>query len=89
MGKYTPLTDWLKGQPGNSIELTFTQIERIIGDKLPDCARKYVKSNLVSLRFWDNLAGASESDARLNAGFQTVMVDMEKEKVKLKRIQGV
>ena len=86
MGKYTPLTEWLKRQPGDSVVLTFADIERIIGGKLPDCARKYVKTALVSLRFWDNLAGASESNARLKAGFQTVMVDMENEKVKLQRI---
>ena len=86
MGKYTPLEDFLKTYPGDSVELTFSRIEEIIGKPLPDCARRYLKTNLFSLRFWDNLAGASESNARLNAGFQTVMVDMENETVKLQRI---
>jgi len=71
------------------IVLTFAEIERIIGDELPNCARRYVNSGLISLRFWDNQWGAAEADARLNAGWETVMVDMESEKVKLERIQGV
>lgn len=88
MGKYTPLTEWLNRQPGNDVTVTFAQIEEIIGDNLPPAARRYLNTNLYSLRFWDNLAGASESDARLNAGFQTIMVDMENEKVKFQRIKG-
>ena len=88
MGKYAALTHFLRSQPGNSVTLTFVQIENIIAPrKLPPCARKYLNTGLISLRWWDNLAGASEADARLNAGFQTVMVDMENEIVKLQRIK--
>jgi len=87
MGKYTPLTAFLKSQRGASVVLTFAQVERIIADKLPPCARKYRNTGLISLRWWDNLKGATEADARLAAGFQTVMVDMENEKVKLRRIK--
>lgn len=86
MGKYTPLTEYLKKQQGNIVNLSFTQIEGIIGNKLPKCARKYLNTGYVSLRWWDNLKGASEADARLNAGFQVVAVDMEKEIVRLFRI---
>ncbi len=88
MGKYTPLTNYLKKQKEDCIVLTFTQVENIIApNKLPNCARKYLNTGLFSLRWWDNLKGASEADARLDAGFQTVMVDMENEKVKLCRIK--
>jgi len=86
--KYAPLTQFLNNQPGNSVCLTFKQIEKIIAPaKLPPCARKYINTGLISLRWWDNLDGASESKARLEAGFQTVMVDMENEVVKLQRIK--
>ena len=90
MGKYTPLTKFLKQLPEDSITLTFAQIERIITpDTLPYNARRKRNSNLFNLRWWDNSPGALESDARLDAGFQTVMVDFENEKVKLRRIKGV
>ncbi|MEE8318843.1 MAG: hypothetical protein V3R36_04295 [Dehalococcoidales bacterium] len=83
MSKYTPLTEWLKRQPGNTVELTFNQIERIINKELPDGARRHLQD-------WDyRPPGTSLSNAWNNAGFQIVMVDMENEKVKLRRKQGV
>lgn len=87
MGKYTPLTQYLRKQPGDCVTLTFRQIQEIIGNTLPPSARKYPKNGLYCLRWWDNLGGAPESNARLDAKFQTVMVDMENEKVKLCRIK--
>jgi len=88
MSKYTPLTEWLRRQTEDSVELTFSEVERIIGDKLPPSARKY-KSGRHCLRWWDNEWGAPESDARLAADFETVMVDLENETVRLRRIRGV
>ena len=79
MSKYTPFTEWLKRQPQDNVTLTFDKIEGIINDNLPSCAR-------ISFRPWDNVSGTSLCEAWLNAGFQTVMVDMENETVRLKRI---
>ena len=89
MGKYTPLVNYLKQLSQDSITLSFTQIERIIApETLPYSARKY-RNGLFNLRWWDNFPGASEADARLDAGFQTVMIDFENEKVEFTRIRGV
>jgi len=69
MGKYPPLTKYLKRQSGNSVTLTCDQIQAIISPaELPPSARKYSDS-LFQLRWWDNVAGAPESHARLGAGF--------------------
>ena len=79
MTKYTPLMEWLGKQSGNSIELTFVQIEKIIDDKLPDSARKHLQN-------WDyRPPGISLSNAWYKAGFQVVMVDLENEKVRFRR----
>jgi hypothetical protein len=78
MGKYTPLTDWLRKQPGKNVTLSFDQIEQIIGDSLPPNAREY-------LRGWDNTSGSAINDSFLDAGWKTAMVDIENEKVKFQR----
>jgi mRNA-degrading endonuclease RelE of RelBE toxin-antitoxin system len=39
--KYGPLTAFLKVQPGPEIRLTFGKIEEVLGEDLPDSARKY------------------------------------------------
>ena len=79
MGKYAPFTEWLKRQPQDNVSLTFSKIEEIINDNLPSCARR-------SFRPWDNVLGTSLCEAWLNAGFQTVMVDLENEKVKFQLV---
>lgn len=85
MGKYTGLEQFLKKQPGSSVTLSFTDVERTISPEiLPRSARKD-KSGLYSLRWWDNVPGSAETDAWLNAGFQVVMLDIENEKVKFMR----
>jgi hypothetical protein len=40
MGKYDPLSDYLRNETGGEIFLTFRQIERIIAGHLPDGAMK-------------------------------------------------
>jgi len=79
MNKYTPLEEFLKRQTGNSVVLSFAQIEEIINDKLPLSAHRW-------FRFWENGPGTVQSDAWHNAGFETVMVDRENEKVKFQQI---
>ncbi len=78
MGKYIPFREWLKRHPQDNIVVTFSEIEKIIGDHLPPSARKY-------FRWWDNTQGTMAIYAILGAGFRTVMVDMENEKVRFQR----
>ncbi len=79
MGKYTPLAEFLKSQPKDSVELVFADIERHIAEKLFPSAHK-------SFRFWDNEQGNSSLYTCLyNVGFEVVMVDFENENVRFKR----
>ena len=40
MTKYEPLTHYLEKQPGN-VKLTYSEIEKILGEELPPSASKY------------------------------------------------
>jgi hypothetical protein len=40
-GKYKPLWAWLRNRPDDRVELTFTQIEEILGFPLPPSSRKH------------------------------------------------
>ena len=40
MGKYEPLAQFLRKQQTHEVRLTFSEIERIVGAKLPPSARK-------------------------------------------------
>ena len=72
MAKYTPLAKWLKAQPRNSVVLTFGQVEEIISDKLPPSAEQRIE-------FWANWSNTAWV---VDAGWKTVMVDLENKKVK-------
>ncbi len=78
MSKYDALTKFLKSRPENSVVLAFADIEEIINEQLPPAAHRWFTA-------WDNRSAALQ-DGWLNAGWRTVMVDMENEKVKFKRI---
>ena len=76
MSKYKPLTVYLHGQkPQVSIPMTFEEIERIIGTKLPQSASKH--------RAWwsNNPTNNVMTDAWLKAGYKTRNVDMEDRKL--------
>ena len=79
MSKYTPFGVWLRKQPQNSVVLTFAEIEKIISGDLPPTAHK-------NFTFWANIRGSSLQESWLDAGWKTVMVDLENEKVKFQRI---
>ena len=38
MPKYTPLYDYLRRKPGPAVEMSFAQIEHVIGSMLPNSA---------------------------------------------------
>ena len=40
MGKYEPLAQFLRKQQTHEVRLTFSEIERIVGARLPPSARK-------------------------------------------------
>lgn len=70
MSKYQPLTAFLKGSSANQVPLTFAEVERILGSKLPASAYEHPA-------WWANDAGNSHVQARawLNAGYRTERID--------------
>lgn len=83
-GKYGPLQDWLSEEAkassaGRRIELTFDQIETILGTDLPESAHKHRS-------WWANHASQhSQSSAWLRSGWEVAGVDNEVETVTFRR----
>jgi hypothetical protein len=83
MGKYEPLTEFLRRQAENEIQMTFAQIERVIAAKLPPKAQKH-------RAWWSNSPSNSVmTKAWLEAGFRSEQVDMEGRKLVFRRTHSV
>jgi len=81
MGKYEPLSDYLRRQRSDQIALTFGEIEQIVGLKLPQSAKEY--------RAWwsNNPSNSVMTKAWLDAGFESEQVDMESRKLVFRRVR--
>jgi hypothetical protein len=79
MAKYEKLTEWLKNP---TVVLTFAEIEKIIGDKLPDAAANYRP-------WWGNEKDAKSRQCRawLDAGWEVGKVDLNAKLVLFRRTQ--
>jgi hypothetical protein len=83
MGKYVPLTEFLQKQPGGEVRMSFAQIERVVGFKLPPVAQRHrawwsnSPTNNVMTRAW------------LDAGFRSEQVDMAARKLVFRREKQV
>ena len=81
MGKYTRLGEFLRAQRGKEVPMTFAEIERVIGGKLPPNSPQYPAwwsnnpSNNVMTKVW------------LAAGFRTAQVDVKSHRVVFHRIE--
>jgi hypothetical protein len=81
MGKYSRLGEFLKAQRTKEVPMTFAEIERIIGGKLPPSSPQYPAwwsnnpSNNVMTKEW------------LSAGFRTEQVDVKSRKVVFRRVE--
>ena len=79
MGKYEPLTEFLQKQPGAEVRMSFAQIERVVGFRLPPVAQRHrawwsnSPTNNVMTRAW------------LDAGFRSEQVDMAARKLVFRR----
>ncbi|RJF78833.1 DUF7662 domain-containing protein [Rhodopseudomonas palustris] len=81
MGKYEPLTEFLKQQTGSEVRMSFAQIERVIGSKLPPVARDRA--------WWSNSPSNNVmTQAWLDAGFRSEQVDMESGELVFRRDQA-
>src|SRR5436853_2027076 len=80
MGKYEPLGQFLRKQRTQEVLLTFREIEKITGVKLPPKAQHH-------RAWWSNNAGNNVmTKVWLNAGFESAQVDMEARKLVFRRI---
>lgn len=81
MGKYTPLADYLRKQRTTRVPMTFAEIERVIGAKLPNSQRypAWWSNNR-----WNNVI----TQVWLDAGFKTEQVDVEARKLVFCRVKS-
>jgi hypothetical protein len=81
VSKYDRLGDYLRTQRTKEVPMTFAEIERVIGAKLPPNSPQYPAwwsnnpSNNVMTRVW------------LKAGFRTEQVDVRSRKVVFRRVE--
>ncbi len=81
-GKYAPLHMRLNGMPPSEshLQLSFAEIEQIIGDKLPPSAHNHRE-------WWSNHAGRHvQAGAWLEAGWKVDSVDQEGQTVRFRRL---
>jgi hypothetical protein len=78
--KYEPLTEFLRRQPGSVVRMSFDEIERVIGAKLPPSATHH--------RAWWSNNGENNvmTKAWKDAGFESEDVDMKGRRVAFRRM---
>jgi hypothetical protein len=82
MPKYSALGDYLKRQRSERVPMTFAEIEKIIGAKLPVSAHKH--------RPWwsNNPRNSVMTKVWLDAGFESEHVNMPGRKLVFHRVRG-
>ncbi len=78
--KYEPLTDYLRRQSDAVVRMSFDEIERVIGAKLPPSATNH--------RAWwsNNTENNVMTRAWTDAGFESEDVDMKRRRVAFRRV---
>jgi hypothetical protein len=80
MGKYEPLGAFLRGQRTQEVLLTFNEIEKITGAKLPPKAQHH-------RAWWSNNASNNVmTKVWLEAGYESARVDMTARKLVFRRV---
>lgn len=82
MSKYTRLGEYLKAQKTDQVPMTFAEIERVTGAKLPPSADKYRP-------WWSNNPDNSVlTKIWIEAGFKSEQVDMAARKLVFRRMRA-
>jgi hypothetical protein len=80
LGKYEPLGAFLRGQRSQEVRLTFNEIEKITGAKLPPKAQHH-------RAWWSNNASNNVmTKVWLDAGYESSQVDMTARKLVFRRV---
>lgn len=80
MGKYEPLGAFLRGQRSQEVRLTFNEIEKITGAKLPPKAQHH-------RAWWSNNASNNVmTKVWLEAGYESSQVDVTARKLVFRRV---
>jgi len=77
-GRYAPLYAHLLRTPGGALEMSFSEIERVLGGALPPSTRKHRPC-------WANSQGNYFGQSWLYAGWKVDKVDLQNERVAFKR----
>jgi hypothetical protein len=80
--KYQPLTNYLRMQRAERVRMSFAEIERVIGAKLPNSADSH--------RAWwsNNPTNNVMTQAWLDAGFESEQVDLKGRKLVFRRMHA-
>jgi hypothetical protein len=78
MGKYTPLRTYLESRSAETVPMTFSEIERLIGFKLP-------QSQAYAAWWSNNPTNNVMTKEWLAAGYKTEQVDLEGRKLVFRR----
>jgi hypothetical protein len=78
--RYLPLTRHLLATHGDQIEMSFSDVERIIGRRLPNSARGHLARS-----WWANTKTHSQGQGWLDAGWKIDRVDPPAEQITLRR----
>ncbi len=80
MSKYSPLGPYLQKQSGTEVAMTFAEIEKVVGHKLPQRSQQ-------SRAWWSNNPDNSVlTKVWLDAGFRSERVDMKARKLVFRRV---
>lgn len=77
-GKYALLAEWLRHQPPGPFEMSFTEIEELLGAALPPSSYQYPAH-------WHSAAGSRPGRAIREAGFRVRELDLVNERLVLER----
>lgn len=81
MSKYEALGAFLKNQPGDRVQMSFVQIERVTGTKLPPSASKHRP------RWSNNPTNSVMTRVWLEAGFESEQVNMATRRLVFRRVR--
>lgn len=80
-GKYAPLYRWLRRQDTNSVTMTFSEVEEVLGFPLPNSCRQHVPH-------WHSYDGSAVARAIIDAGWKASRVHLTDESLTLIRPPG-